>query len=153
MKKINKKYILIIFILIILLYNVSYQIFKINIPFVVDTDSMKKDINKYDILILKKSNYNINDIIVFKYNNQLRIAKIYNIKQDFYTVKTNQNLYYYDDIKNDVILGKNILKIPYLGIIFIIIRSQIITFILLTFFIILFIINEKSNLKNKVGTI
>ncbi len=149
MKKINKINILNIFCLIILLYNLSYQVFNINIPFICQTDSMKVDIYKYDILILKKQKYIINDIVVFKYNDEYKIAKIINIKSDQITVKANQNLYYYDNINDDSILGKVDKNIRSIGVLLVILRSKIVTFLIFIIFVIKFVVNEK-HIKNSI---
>lgn len=143
-KKINIKMILLVIVFFILIYNVLYQIFGIQIPFAVQTDSMKTDINKYDVLFLKKSSYEKNDIVVFKDNNQTKIAKVMNKIEDNYILKANQNLYYIEDIKESEIIGKVTKKISFIGIIFLILRSKIITFIFLSVFLINFIINERK---------
>ena len=150
MKKINKKNILFLLVFIILTYNVIYQVFKIQIPFVSETDIMKDDIKKYDVLLLKKVNYEINDIVVFNYNNQTRIAKITNKNVDKFTLKANQNLYCYENINSDKIIGKVTKKIDKVGIIFVILRSKIITFLLLILFIIIFVKNEISRKKSLI---
>ena len=148
-KKINIKIIFLVLIFIILIYNVLYQIFGIEIPFVVQTDSMKTDINKYDVLFFKKSNYEKNDIVIFKDNNQTKIAKVMNKIEDNYILKANQNLYYIEDIKESEILGKVTKKISLIGIVFLILRAKIITFIFLSIFFINFIINERKR-KNSL---
>lgn len=149
--KLNLKIIFLVIIFIILIYNVLYQIFGVNIPFVAETDMMKNDINKYDVLFLKKSNVNYekNDIVVFKENNQTKIAKVIGKKDENYTLKANQNLYYIEDIKGINIIGKVTKKISLIGIIFVIFRSKIITFIFLIIFLINFIINERKR-KNSL---
>lgn len=149
--KLNLKIILLVIIFIILIYNVLYQIFGINIPFVVETDLMKNDINKYDILFLKKSNINYekNDIVVFKENNQTKIARVIDKKDENYTLKANQNLYYIEDIKESDITGKVKKKISLIGIIFVIFRSKVITILFLIIFLIKFVINERKR-KNSL---
>lgn len=144
-----KKYLFISLIIIIFIYNISYQLFKFEMFFIAQTDIMKNDIKKYDVLFLKKPDYKLNDIVVFKLNSQDRIGKIINNTDETYTIKANLNLYYYENINSSEIVGKVYNKISHVGIIFLILRSNIVTLIFLMFFIIKLIKNEKQ-IKNSI---
>lgn len=144
-----KKYLFISLIIIIFIYNISYQLFKFEMFFIAQTDIMKNDIKKYDVLFLKKPDYKLNDIVVFKLNSQDRIGKIINNTDETYTIKANLNLYYYENINSSEIVGKVYNKISHVGIIFLILRSNIVTLIFLIFFIIKLIKNEKQ-IKNSI---
>lgn len=145
-KKINNK-IINILIVVILLYNLAYQVLNIEIPFVVKSDMMMNDINKYDILLLKKGEYNINDSMVFKYGNDIRIAKLVNKSNNTFTIKADENIYYYNDIKQEDIIGKVDKSIKMIGIIFIFLRNILVSITILSIIIVKLIINEKR-MKN-----
>ena len=125
------------FILIIaLIYNVislanraffgkkHVSIFGINF-FSIDTNSMKGDLDKYSLVITKKSksqDFKINDIIAYEVNDNIRINKIVNKYYDENKGKevyiTKYNLNYYPDIEKvtyNQIVGKKVLHISFLG--------------------------------------
>jgi hypothetical protein len=144
MKKKIVKYILIFIVSIIFIYNITYQIFNFNFPYIVQ-DSMQEGIKKYDVLILTtKESYKISDIIVFKYNNQDRIAKIEDINQEIYKLKASSNLYYYENINKSDIIGKVDKVMKFIGILLVVVRSKIVTILLFLLFVIKFILNEKK---------
>lgn len=150
MQKLKSKKILlkIIYLLVVfmILYNIVFlinttitkkeylKIFGISF-FSMNTDSMKKEINKNDLIITKEVNGNelkIDDIVAYRLNGAIRINKIINIYFDddsgkkCYITKSNSN--YYPDIEkiNDrQIIGKKILNIPILGFFLKIIQSKI----------------------------
>lgn len=159
----------IIFLANSVIYKNKYLKFsKINI-LCMNTDSMKGDINKWSLVIVKKVNeskLNNNDIIAYEINGDIKICKLINQYIDdngkkVYTAKASSN--YYPDNKKifyDQIIGKKICSIAGLGVFVKIIQSKIISFIFLIIFILMFINTEvkikrmerisKSKKKNNV---
>ena len=129
---------------------------KINI-LCMNTDSMKGDINKWSLVIVKKVNeskLNNNDIIAYEINGNIKISKLVNQYIDdngkkVYITKANSN-YYPDNqkISYDQIIGKEICSIAGLGIFVKIIQSKIVSFIFFIILILMFI-NTEMKIKRR----
>lgn len=123
-----KKIIFIFFILIIynivLLYvsyadksnTVSFLSYK---AYIIDTTSMEPEINKGDVVIIKKvdeKDLNVGDIITFKIDNEIITHRILKIENGIYVTKgDNNNIEDNEKITYENIEGKEIIKIPFLG--------------------------------------
>lgn len=159
-------YILLILILIyniifllnsVILKNNYFKFSKINM-FSMNTDSMKNDISKNSLVIVKKtkkSKLKNNDIIAYEVNGNIRINRLINQYNDQNSGKevyvTKSDLNYYPDIEKisyEQIIGKKIINIPLLGVFIKIFQSKIISLICTFVLILMFIINE-SKIKRK----
>lgn len=116
--------------------------------FLMEDKSMKPSIGKNDIIITKEYNNikpQVNDIIAYYKNNQLVIHKIVqeNKFDDLYTTK-GENNYYLDEEKVEIseIEGKVVLNIPFIGIVFKIFRSKIMTVIIVIYLVLLYKYNK-----------
>lgn len=99
-----------------------FKIFGISL-FTMQSDSMKSELNKNDLIITKsygKNEPQINDNISYNINDDIRINKIFNIQNDngekSYITKSNNN--YYPDIEkihDKQIIGKVICNISFIG--------------------------------------
>ena len=104
---------LIIFCLaIISIYNSIYKVlYKTDIPyffnkalFKVEDNNYSPEYHKYDYLLLeKKDTYGEDNIIIYKYHNNYRIAKVLNYNAGGYTIVDKNNNY--SRIDNTLILG------------------------------------------------
>jgi hypothetical protein len=164
-KKIVYK-ILKILILLVVIYNTFFLVnnaiykneyikyLKINI-LCMKTDSMKDDINKWSLVVIKKvneDNLKNNDIIAYEINGDIKISKLINqyINDDgkkVYIAKANLN--YYPDNKEilyNQIIGKKICSIAGIGIFIKIIQSKIVSFIIFIILILIFF-NVKIKIK------
>lgn len=136
-KKIGRKVIKYVFralLILLVLYNVIYVIgheydktFNIKIfgmsAAVVESDSMKPDINKKDVVIIKKEQNLIEgDVIAFYQQEQLKIRRIARVNEDSkgktYLTK-GDNYFYYDakEMNHDQVEGKVIKVLKKSGII------------------------------------
>lgn len=156
----NTCYIIVIFLL---LYNILYSIntaiskndyFSVGgiSIFNMDNDLMNDEINKNDIVIVKKvarEELKIGDIVAYKVNDNTRINKIFNYKNGYIT-KSNKN--YQPDIEiidYDEIIGKKVYIIKNIGVIIVILQSKITSLLILLFLIMYFIYNKKIYNKKK----
>ena len=120
--------------------------------FSVKTDLMENDLYKSNFVIVKEvtdSDLQVGDIIAYEVNNQVRINKIVDEK-DGYITKSNKN--YYPDIEKitiDQIVGKEVVSIPFLGILLDILQSKIFSFFVLLFLIFVFWYNKYTHAKRK----
>lgn len=120
--------------------------------FSVKTDLMENDLYKNNFVIVKEvtdSDLQVGDIIAYEVNNQVRINKIVDEK-DGYITKSNKN--YYPDIEKitiDQIVGKEVVSIPFLGILLDILQSKIFSFFVLLFLIFVFWYNKYTHAKRK----
>ena len=178
-KKIKLKKIILrivyVIILICILYNVIFllsttiskkeyfSIFGISL-FPVESNSMKDEINKNDLVIVKGKNtkekeLKVNDIIIYNRNGKIIISKIFNIKnvdgKSQYITKANNN-YYPDNVPvfYEQIIGEVHKSIPFLGLIISILQSKITTLIFIILLILKFLYNTyiykmKINRKKK----
>lgn len=158
--KLIKKILKICFYVIIIgcfLYNVMFSIhttitnndyFKLfGISFFrMDNDLMQDDINLGDLVIVSSDgvqDLKEGDIIAYTVNGKTRINKIFKIKQEEYTTKSNKN--YNPDIEkithNDVI-GKMVGCVSSLGFLISILQSKITTVCILVFLILHFLCNK-----------
>ena len=165
MKKIEKEKIKIRPIIGTVIYIVFYICVSINILFLLNSSILKKEnleiagisffrmqndlmqneINKNDLVIIKKakdSELQIGNIIAYEVNGNVRINKIIN-KKETYTTKSNKNYYPdFEKISSKQIIGKKIASIRYLGILLEILKSQITSWFILVFFILKFSYNK-----------
>jgi len=113
--------------------------------FRMQNDLMQNEINKNDLVIIKKakdSELQIGNIIAYEVNGNVRINKIIN-KKETYTTKSNKNYYPdFEKISSKQIIGKKIASIRYLGILLEILKSQITSWFILVFFILKFSYNK-----------
>ena len=148
--KIVKIIIDILLILIIVLlsgYFVLRAINKIEI-YNVKTGSMEDNIHVGDyILILKKTNYKVGDIVTYKREDYMITHRIVKIENDTYITKGDANNTEDEAIKKDSIVGKVVLNG---GILNIIIDYK---FVLVGFLIILYLISCFIGKSNKEGEI
>ncbi len=120
--------------------------------FSVKTDLMENDLYKNNFVIVKEvtdSDLQVGDIIAYEVNNQVRINKIVDEK-DGYITKSNKN--YYPDIEKitiNQIVGKEVVSIPFLGILLDILQSKIFSFFVLLFLIFVFWYNKYTHAKRK----
>ena len=120
--------------------------------FRVKTDLMENDLHKNDFVIVKEvtnSELQVGDIIAYEMNDQIRINKIVD-KKDGYTTKFNQN--YYPDIEKitiNEVIGKEIVNIPFLGILLDILQSKVFSVFVLLFLIFVFGYNKYTHTKRK----
>ena len=120
--------------------------------FSVKTDLMENDLHKNDFVIVKEvidSELQVGDIIAYEVNDQIRINKIVD-KKDGYTTKFNQN--YYPDIEKITItevIGKEIVNIPFLGIVLDMLQSKVFSVFVLLFLIFVFGYNKYTHTKRK----
>lgn len=139
------KYILIVIITICMIYNIMFTIHTTISKteyfelcgfsfFCMSTDGMSGDIEKNDLIIVKKvkeQELQKGDIIAYHINEKVRINKIIEV-QDEYTTKSNAN--YYSDIEkitNEQIIGKEIIVISGWGKLISILQSKVSTAIML----------------------
>lgn len=116
--------------------------------FTMDSNNMTPDLNKNDLIIAKEEyDYKVNDIIVYKVNEKIRINKISNIKNQevniTYNTKSNTN--YYNDIEEIVenqIIGKVYKNIGKLGFLIKILQSKMFTIIIIIIIILKFYYNK-----------
>lgn len=161
-KKNVLKVIYIIFVLV-LLYNIIFlinttitqkeylELFGISL-FSMDNDSMKGDINKNDLVIIKEvseEKLEINDIIAYRVNGTIRINKIINIYNDdksgekCYVTKSNLN--YYPDVEPifiKQIIGEKIANISLLGFWIKILQSRLTSFFTIVILYLAFFYNK-----------
>lgn len=137
-----------VIIIICIIYNILYvtyttftqeeyiQLFGTS-AFCMETDLMREDIAKNELVIVKKiEELQVGDIIAYKINGKIRINKIVKNKNGEITTKSNKN--YNPDIEKiteEQIIGKKVIAIPILGIILTILHSRIITIIILLYLI------------------
>lgn len=151
-------------IVICILYNVIFSIntsiskkeyFKLYgiSLFCMKTDLMKDDISKNDLIIVKEvedKDLQDGDIIAYEVNGKIRINKIMYYEQEEYTTKSNKN--YYPDIEKTAInkiVGKNIVNIPFLGLVLELLQSKIASIFTLIFLILIFWYNRYMYTKKK----
>lgn len=128
-----------------------FRVFGISF-FSVKTDLMENDLHKNDFVIVKEvtnSELQVGDIIAYEVNDQIRINKIVD-KKDGYTTKFNQN--YYPDIEKitiNEVIGKEIVNIPFLGILLDMLQSKVFSVFVLLFLIFVFGYNKYTHTKRK----
>ena len=117
------------------------------------TDLMEDDISKNDLIIVKEvedKDLQDGDIIAYEVNGKIRINKIMYYEQEEYTTKSNKN--YYPDIEKTAInkiVGKNIVNIPFLGLVLELLQSKIASIFTLIFLILIFWYNRYMYMKKK----
>ena len=126
--------------------------------FSMDTNSMKGDLGKYSLVITKKSksqDFEINDIIAYEVNDNIRINKIINKYYDENKGKevyiTKYNLNYYPDIEkvtDNQIVGKKVLHIPFLGWLIKLLRSGIFS-VLCILILFVMLLENKAKMRRK----
>ena len=120
--------------------------------FSMNTDLMENDLHKNDFVIVKEvpnGELQVGDIIAYEVNDQIRINKIVDEK-DGYITKSNKN--YYPDIETiaiNQIVGKEVVSIPFLGILLYILQSKIFSVFVLLFLIFVFWYNKYTHAKRK----
>ena len=134
------------------------SIFGINF-FSVDTNSMKGDLDKYSLVITKKSksqDFKINDIIAYEVNDNIKINKIINKYYDENKGKevfiTKYNLNYYPDIEKfnyNQIVGIKVLHISFLGWLIKLIRSGIFSVLCILILFVMFLENKAKMRRKK----
>lgn len=151
-------------IVICILYNVIFSIntsiskkeyFKLYgiSLFCMKTDLMEDDISKNDLIIVKEvedKDLQDGDIIAYEVNGKIRINKIMYYEQEEYTTKSNKN--YYPDIEKTTInkiVGKNIVNIPFLGLVLEFLQSKIASIFTLIILILIFLYNRYMYTKKK----
>lgn len=166
-KKINFKKILLNFIYLIIcvcvLYNIIFllsttitkndyfEAFGISL-FCMKNDLMRDDINKNDLVIVKKvdeKELQEGDIIAYTVNGKIRINKIIN-KQKEFTTKSNKN--YYPDIEkiaSNQIIGKKVANVHFLGFVLEILQSKITSIFVIIFLLLKFSYNNYMYQKKK----
>lgn len=110
-------------------------------PYVVLTESMYPIINKGDIIIIKNTDYSINDIVVYMQNDTNMMRKIISIDSNNIYISNDE----YIDINN--ILGKYILRIPILGYFVLFIQSYIGLIIFLISIVIIYILYRRKKIE------
>lgn len=134
------------------------QIFGISL-FYVEEDLMKPDLRQNDLVIAKEvesEDININDIIVYRVNDNIKINKVFNIYNDTNTGEkkyvTKSNLNYYPDIEEIVdgkIIGKKVANIFGVGFIIKILQSKITTVLIAIILCLRFSFNKYMYQKKK----
>ena len=115
--------------------------------------SMEPEINKGDLVIAKKvkeDELKVGDIIGFRQGQKTifhRITKIIDGDSKEYKTKGNNNTEDSGTIRYDLIDGKFIKKIPFLGNLKLLLKKPIFIFIILCFMCIIFCYNFKTNKK------
>ena len=93
--------------------------------FVMKDNSMKGDISKNDLIIVKdiKKDLNLNDIIVYNLKGKIKVNKVINIYNDYatgkkiYATKSNSNQYPdLEQISLNQVIGKKVYKVPLVGL-------------------------------------
>jgi len=166
MKKILKRIVLIL-IIIIVIYNLSYSVLKllkIDMSFlgirflILETNAMMPAISQKDMLILKKpkqSDLLKDDIILYTENKNVRVGRILNINENMaqisYVVKAdNRYLNETEQLLIENVKGKAIKIIPDGAIFLKILRSKFLTlFVVAILFIIYRIQQYKGNLRKQ----
>lgn len=96
--------------------NTKISIFnKIGLAVVV-SDSMEPVLSVNDLIVInKKDNYQVGDIIVYRFNNELIVHRIVKINQEQIVTKGDANKYEDNAISLDKVYGKLGFSIPYVG--------------------------------------
>jgi len=121
--------------------------------FVITTTSMRPNINVGDIIIVKetdKDKLNENDIITYKKNREIithRIVRVVKEENVYITKGDNNNLEDVEKVRYEEIIGKKVIKIPYVGYIILILNNKI--FVLISIVIIIVVYLYINNLVNK----
>ena len=127
------------------------EIFEVSF-FKMNNDLMEHDINKNDLVLVKKVNekeLQEGDIIAYKVNGNIRINKIID-KQEDYTTKSNKNFQPdIEKVNGEQIIGKKIANIRFLGLLLQILQSKITSVIILIFLILKFGYNKYMYITKK----
>lgn len=121
-----------------------------NIGMIIEKDeSMKKTINKNDLVIINRriDKLKEDDIIAINKENKTIISKIYQIEENNNIIftKGDNNIYPDNDIyKKENIEGKFVFKIPFIGFLFILLQSKIMTVITIVLLVFKFLINKEG---------
>jgi len=138
-----------IIIILLIVYNFSFNILNLEFIHIAKSDNMKGKVNKYDALILKQDDYKVGDIVVYNYNGSESISEVISKNKDnLYDLKATNELYIKDNIPNEDIIGKVTIRIPILGIILNFLRSKIINIILVIYLTLALIINNINKKKS-----
>ena len=107
-----------------------FDLFGISL-FNLDNEMMKDELNKNDLVIVKEveeNNLKEGDIIAYQVHGQIKISKIYNIKDKKYITRYNQSYYLnIEEVEYNQIIGKVIKKIPVFGLLLQILQNKIIS--------------------------
>ena len=138
-----------------------FKIFEISL-FKMDNELMQDDIKSGDLVIVSSvrmdsQDLKEGDIIAYTVNGKTRINKIFKVKQDEYTTKSNKN--YNPDIEKityDDVIGKMVARVPNIGGVIVVLQSKITTGCILVFLVLYFFYNkylfakkqERSKKKN-----
>lgn len=138
-----------------------FNLFKISL-LSMESNLMKSEIPKNSLVITKEyknfSDINTNDNIAYFINGKIRINKVVGKEtidgKEVYLTKSNNN-YFIDkeEIAKNMVIGKVIRIIPFLGIVLKILQSKITTMVIIFFLILKYKNNKKQNkrriMKNK----
>lgn len=150
-KKINKKSIrniIIALLLIVLFLNLSLwdtsnnkiSIFNKVGAAVVVSNSMEPVLSVNDLIVLKKKdNYQVGDIIVYKLNNELVVHRIVKINHDEIITKGDANEYEDKAINLNAVRGELYFSIPYVGVIVNFFKSSCGLFCVVSLVVVMFI--------------
>ena len=122
-----------------------FKLFGISL-FDMDNNLMKNDINKNDLIIAKEVEENElkeGDIIVYDFNGQIIVSKVYKINDGKYMTKLNQGYYLNrEEINYSQIIGKVIKCLPFLGIVLAILQKKVMSIIVIILLILLYNYNN-----------
>lgn len=122
-----------------------FKLFGISL-FDMDNNLMKNDINKNDLIIAKEVEENElkeGDIIVYDFNGQIIVSKVYKINDGKYMTKLNQGYYLNrEEINYSQIIGKVIKCLPFLGIVLAILQKKVMSIIVIVLLILLYNYNN-----------
>lgn len=151
----NYKYIVTnIFLIIFLIFAVLIYLFKL-VPLIVISDSMAPTIKKGDLLLIAKDDqFEVDEIISFKNEGLIATHRVAEIEQN----DSKENIKYktkgdankstdYRLVETKNILGKVMIIIPYLGIVFMIFKSKYLLVSILIFFIFILVQKIKNDTK------
>lgn len=125
--------------------------------YIITTESMKPNINPGDIVIIKEvteEKLNINDVVTVKTENGInthRIIKIkYNPEKQYIIKGDNNNIEDENTIVISQVLGKKVLKIPYMGNIAKVLQDEVYIIIIVIIVLQIFILYQNKQEKNRV---
>jgi len=164
-QKINKiiRNFIIIFLLLAVLLNLSFwnskqtknSLFNSFGMAIVLSNSMKPELSKYDLIIIKKLNdYQIGDVVVYQNGKSLIVHRIIDKTSNKITTKGDANNREDMKISIEEIYGKVQFSIPFIGYLFVFLKSNYGIFSIIFLIIFLFIYSCKKEMKvmkNEVG--
>ena len=125
--------------------------------YIITTESMKPNINPGDIVIIKEvteEKLNVNDVVTVKTENGInthRIIKIESTPEKRYVIKgDNNNVEDENTVGISQVLGKKILKIPYMGKIAKALQDEVYIIIIVIIVLQVFIQYQNKQEKNRI---